>query len=535
MHRWMRVTLPALALALAASACSSSADERAETTLPPPTTEAAVEVSITAAPPSTTAAPAPATTAPGATEPVTTSTTAAPTVAEDDADATLPASAGAGDSFYPWLGNSGYDVLHYDLVLDVDPDANTLEGVATVHAVSTGELETIYLDLSGLEVSTVKVDDSAAEFSREDAELIVQPTTPVPAGVSFSVEVAYSGMPERIDDPGVPFFEIGWFNQDGVIFTANEPSGSMSWFPSNNHPTDKATYTIAITVPEGLTAASTGLLVDESAADGRRTFTWQMNDPMATYLAAVYIGEFERHEQETREGLLIRDYIPSSLTDEERQATLEALAVTPGAIEFFEDLIGPYPFDAYGTLVLPFSIGFAMENQTLSLHGNQTLIPLIIAHELAHAWFGNAVSPGDWSDIWLNEGFAHYMAFLYLADYEGYDIGALMAGELQAARAANAVPPGSIATEQLFDFNSVYRRSTLTLHALHRHLGDETFFEIVRRHYRQSAGNSATTSDFMANVAQLGGPEAVVLLASWLYSPEMPSTLDDLTVSDSAG
>ena len=446
-----------------------------------------------------------------------------------------PPGAGAGDSFYPWLGNSGYDVTHYDLALDVDPDANAIDGVTTVHAVSTSELEAIYLDLSGLEVSTVKVDGTAAEYSRQDAELIVQPTTPVPAGVSFSVEVAYSGIPERIDDPGVPFFEIGWFNQDGVIFTANEPSGSMSWFPSSNHPTDKATFTIAITVPERLTAASNGLLTSETVVDGRRTATWQMNDPMATYLAAVYIGEFERHEQGTREGLLIRDYIPSSLTGEERQATLEALSVTPGAIEFFEELLGPYPFDVYGTLVLPFRTGFAMENQTLSLHGNQTLNPLIIGHELAHAWFGNSVSPGDWSDIWLNEGFAHYLAFLYLADHEGSDVGALMARELQAARDANAAPPASVTVEQLFDFNSVYRRSTLTMHALHRHLGDEMFFEVVRRHYQQSAGGTATTPEFMAIVAQRGGPEAVALLASWLYSLEMPSTLDDFAVSDSAG
>ena len=176
--------------------------------------------------------------------------------------------------------------------------------------------------------------------------------------------------------------------------------------------------------------------------------------------------------------------------------------------------------------MLPFSTGFAMENQTLSLHGNQTLIPLIIAHELAHAWFGNAVSPGDWSEIWLNEGFAHYLAFLYLADYGGHDIGALMAGELRAVRGANAVPPGSVTVEQLFDFPTVYQRATLTLHALHRHVGDDTFFEILRQHYQRSDGGTATTPDFMAIVAHHAGPDAVALLASWLYSPEIPTTLD---------
>ena len=525
MRRRIEAFVPALAVALAFSACSSSGDGRHETALPAPAPVATATATSTEAtsPSTTTTALAPVATEPAVIEPVATPTTVAEPLGQEQA--APPPGAGAGDSFYPWLGNSGYDVTHYDLVFDVDPGANTLDGVATVHAVSTSELETIYLDLSGLNVGAVTVDGIAADFSRERTELIVQPSSPIPAGDGFAVEVAYSGIPERIDDPGVPFVRIGWFNRDGVVYTANEPSGSMSWFPSNNHPTDKATFTISITVPEGLTAASNGLLVSETVADGRRTATWHTNDPMATYLVAVYIGSFERHEQATRAGLLIRDYIPSSLSAEQRQATLDALSVTPGAIEFFEELLGPYPFDAYGTLVLPFSTGFAMENQTLSLHGDQTLTPLIIAHELAHAWFGNSVSPGDWSDIWLNEGFAHYLAFLYLADHEGHDIGALMAGELQAARGANAVPPGSITVEQLFDFPSVYQRSTLTLHALHRHLGDELFFEIVRRHYQQSAGGSATTPEFMAIVAQLGGPEAVALLASWLYSPEMPPTL----------
>jgi aminopeptidase N len=534
----MKAAVSALAVALAFSACSTGEDDAAPASTTPPS-DASPVVATTAASPATTALPSETAAPPSTTvAPEPTSTTApvagisdVATEASADADASPPAGAGAGDSFYPWLGNSGYDVIHYDLMLDVDPDANTIDGITTVHAVSTRELETVYLDLSGLEVSVVKVDGTAADFSRERAELIVQPVTPVAAGVGFTVEIAYSGVPERIDDPGVPWFHIGWFNQDGVIYTANEPSGSMSWFPSNNHPTDKATFTIAITVPELLTAASTGVLVAESAADGSRTFTWQMDDPMATYLAAVYIGEFERHTQEFRDGLLIRDYIPSSLTDEQRQDTLDALSVTPDAIKFFEELLGPYPFDAYGTLVLPFSTGFAMENQTLSLHGNQTLIPLIIAHELAHQWFGNAVSPGDWSDIWLNEGFAHYLAFLYLAHYTDRDVETFMADELQAVRNANAVPPGSVAVEQLFDFPSVYQRSTLTLHALHRHVGDDTFFEILRQHYQRSTGGSATTPDFMAIVAQFGGPDAVALLASWLYSPEIPSTLGGLPSS----
>ncbi len=533
MRRLASALAIAATIALGAAACSTADSERAGTTLPSATTTTAIVVpTTTVAPSPTTAPPAPAT---SIAEPEATTTTAAPTVPEIDSDATPPPGAGAGDSFYPWLGNSGYDVIHYDLALDVDPTMNAIEGVTVVHAVATNDLETIYLDLSGLEVSSVSVDGTPARFARERTELIVQLPTPIRAGTEFSVEVSYSGTPERIDDPGVPFVDIGWFAVNGLVFTANEPSGSMSWYPSNNHPTDKATFTIRITVPEALTAASNGLLVFEEVDAGRRTVTWQMDDPMATYLAAVYIGPYERHEQQIGDDLLVRDYIPADLSDIEREAMLDALSVTPKAIEYFEGLLGPYPFDAYGTIVVPLSFGFAMENQTLSLHSVQTLGSQIIAHELAHQWFGNSVTAADWSDIWLHEGFAHYLSFLYISEVGGQDLDVLMAREHEAAIAGRAAPPGSIGVTQLFDFSSVYQRATLTLHALHRHVGDEAFFEILRRHYDDAAGGTTTTAEFTAIVADLGGTAAVELLDDWLYDPGVPSTLGDAPFSRSAG
>ncbi len=512
-----------LASALTLAACSSADNGRSEITLPSttlPTTTTSVAPPPETTPPETTTVLPP--TEPPSEPPSTVADGA--TLAPDD-QSKPPPGAGAGDSFYPWLGNSGYDVTHYDLALDVDPNTNTLDGVTTIWAVSTSDLETVYLDLAGLEVDAVTLDGVPTDFDRYRSELVVRPTSPIAASSSFAVEVSYSGTPERISDPGVPFFDIGWFNGDGWVFTANQPSGSMSWYPSNNHPLDKATFTISITVPEHLIAASNGLLVSERVDGGRRTVTWQMDDPMATYLAAVYIGPFERHSQRIRPDLLVRDYIPADLSESERSETLEALSVTAGAIEFFERLVGPYPFDAYGTIVLPVPLGFAMENQTLSVHGADTLDAQIIAHELAHQWFGNSVTAADWSDIWLHEGFAHYLSFLYLAEVGGEDLDELMAQEHRVVMATRAVPPGRIGVAQLFDFNSVYLRSTLTLHALHRHLGDEVFFDLLRRYYDASAGGTATTADFSALVAELGGSAATELLDDWLYDRLAPTSL----------
>ena len=462
-------------------------------------------------------APEPEIPKPGAPEPDTemaepTTTTAPPTEAE-----------GLGDSFYPFLGNGGYDVLHYEIELNVDPSANTISALTSITAEATENLETFNLDLSGLEVHSVTVDGADAEFSRSGHELTVQPASPLAAGSQFAVEVVYSGSPEAISDPGVPFSNLGWLQRDGVIYTLSEPSGSMTWFPSNNHPTDKATYEVRITVPEGLTAASNGLLVDETTYDGRTTFTWRMDDPMATYLAAVYVGDFDRidHGRLYEDGPLLRDYVPRDAPPEVAQA----LSVTPKVIAFLEDRLGPYPFDAYGTIVMPFVLGLALENQTLSVHGLATIGPGIIAHEAAHQWLGDSVSPDDWSEIWLNEGFATYLHLMFEAEHYGTDFNAAMEKMPAQFPSFASVPPKGIGIEELFG-PSVYWRGAATLHALRLHAGDDAFFKILRAHHDRSAGATTNTEEFLGIVDEFAGPDAVDLVESWLFDetvPELPT------------
>ncbi|MXW89332.1 MAG: M1 family metallopeptidase, partial [Acidimicrobiaceae bacterium] len=364
-----------VAVALVAAACSSTAVD--ETPDAAPATSVAVTTTTQGSAPTTTepaATPAPTTTEPAPTSAPT--TTAAPEEPEPDTTpapvpeelpsptTTLPPTEaeGLGNSFYPFLGNGGYDVLHYEIDLDVDTEMNAISAVTSITAQATEDLETFNLDLLGLEVHSVAVDGAHAEFDRYGHELAVHPASPVSASSQFEVEIVYSGSPEPLDDPGVPFARMGWLHREGVIYTASEPSGAMTWFPSNNHPTDKATFEIRITVPDGLVAASNGLLTSEKTSGGRTTFEWRMDDPMATYLAAVYIGDFKRidHGPLYEGGPLLRDYVPSDSPPE----VAEALAVTPGVFAFLEELLGPYPFDAYGTIVMPFQLGFALENQT---------------------------------------------------------------------------------------------------------------------------------------------------------------------------
>ena len=432
-------------------------------------------------------------------------------------------SLGVGDSFYPGLGNPGYDALHYEIELDVAPSANSISALTLITAQALEDLETFNLDLSGLEVHSVLVDGARAAFTRSGQELTVYPTHPLTAGSQFEAEIRYSGSPEPLTDSGVPFSKLGWLRQDGVIYTLNEPSGAMTWFPSNNHPSDKATYEIRIIVPESVTAASNGILAEKTTTDGKTTHTWRMDDPMATYLAAVYIGEFDRidYGQLYEGGPLIRNYVPRNASPE----IVEALSVTPEVIKFLEERLGPYPFDAYGTIVMPFPLGFALENQTLPVHGQDAISPDFIAHEIAHQWLGNSVTLDDWSEIWLNEGFATYLHLMFEAEHLDLDLNDRMDQfHIQLSEAATG-PPKAIEAQNLFDFGIVYIRSAATLHALRLHAGDETFFKILRAHYDRSLGATTNTDEFLSIVDELAGPEAVKLVESWLFDEKIPASL----------
>ena len=446
-------------------------------------------------------------------------TTPSTTATTTTVPAGTPGAAGLGDSFYPSLGNGGYDVVHYDIDLDINPTDNTIEAVTTITAVATQDLSAFNLDLSGLSVSAVTVDGSAATFSRDGTEMTVTPSSVLSDGDEFIVVVTYSGTPAPVDDPGWSS-DVGWHSQNNVIYVASEPSGAMSWFPSNNHPSDKATFGFTFTVPETVTAAATGVRTSEVTADGKTTSTWTMDDPMATYLAAVYVGNFFRHEPERQSNPMIRNYIHHGLST----AALD-LGRTEEIIDFFEEMLGPYPFDVYGTVVLPFNLSSALENQTLSLHGKNGLIAYIIAHEIAHQWFGNSVTPEDWSDIWLNEGFTTYLHNMYVADLLDKSLNQEMA--LIRAQVVNAdVPaPKTISVSQMFNTHAVYLRGALTVHALRLQAGDDTFFEIVKTFYDGAAGAGTSTAAFLEVVEDLADSDAVDLVESWLYDaavPELP-------------
>lgn len=432
------------------------------------------------------------------------------------ASAQQPGADGIGDSLYPKLGNGGYDVQHYDIELAFTPEDKRIVATTVIEALALQDLSSFNLDLSGLVVDSVSVNGEPARFDRDDSELVISPSQALTNDDAFTARIAYGGVPAPISDPAAPWLDLGWQGwTEGYVAAASEPSGSMNWFPSNNHPLDKATFVFRLTVPQPYTAVANGVLSETiNNADGTQTFVWQMRQPMASYLALAAVGEFDETRDESGP-VIIRNYFPAD-TD---PGTIAAYDVTGEMMSWLIDLLGPYPFDEYGIVVVP---GFpvALETQSLSIFGETMHDPQIILHELVHQWFGNSVTLMNWSDTWLHEGFAIYFEALWLGEQYGdraYD--GFLATALNPA--ATLPPPGSPEKHELFSL-SVYFRGALVLHALREEVGDKTFFEILRTFYRENAYGNVATADFIALAERLSQRDLADFFAAWLYSERIP-------------
>lgn len=435
-----------------------------------------------------------------------------------------PGDPGLGDLYYPDLGNGGYDVQHYTLDLLVDVETNLVAGFATIEAVATQDLSRFNLDFVGLQIASLTINDTDARFTREGRELIITPPQPLPTGTAFTVAVKYAGFPEPIRPEAIPF-TMGWRNYGNGIYVASEPSGAASWYPVNDHPLDKATYTISVNVPDPFVVAANGILTDTIAADGRTTYVWEASDPMASYLTTVHIADFVRQEETLASGLVVRNYFPARLAEEGRRTFQRQGEM----IEYFETVFGPYPFEVYGSVVSDTMIPFALETQTLSMYGSTVVFgggaETIIAHELAHQWFGNSVSPAQWRDIWLNEGFATYAQWLWAEHAYGEDARNNFVTREYLIAASPFVLAGATlgepAPNDLFN-RGVYVRGGLTLHALRLEVGDEAFFNILRTYADRFHDSAATTDDFIAVAEEISAQDLSNFFQMWLFEEDLP-------------
>lgn len=422
---------------------------------------------------------------------------------------------GLGDPYFPYLGNGGYEVDDYDLALRFKPGRGTIRARARISATATQALSSFNLDLRRMRVGGVTVNGAAARFRRRGAELTVIPATPLEPG-PFVVEVSYRGRPGPVPSPDGS--RPGWNPTPDGAFVASEPNGAHGWFPCNDHPSDKATFTIAVTVPKGRTAVSNGILTEVRRSRRSRTFVWRESQPMATYLATATTGRFKMKHTRVR-GLPSWIAIDPKLNGSSRRA----VNLLPRLTGHMAGFIGAYPFSSNGVIADKGFPGLVLETQTRPLFG-QSVTTGILAHELAHQWFGNSVTPQRWSDIWLSEGFATWAEWHWYAQGRDKGLRRIFRRFLSIPASTKSMWRVKVAApgrRKMFSA-AVYNRGGMTLEALRGVIGDAAFYTTLRRWAAEHRYGNATTAGFTALAEEVSGRNLDRFFSVWLRKKGKP-------------
>ncbi|WP_369170282.1 M1 family metallopeptidase [Streptomyces sp. R28] len=432
-----------------------------------------------------------------------------------------PGGSGVRDPYFVKAGNGGYDVTHYALDLAYDPDDRHLTGTAEITARATQDLSAFDLDLKGMDVERVGVEGRSARWSRNGQELVVRPHDELDKGETFRLTVRYSGTPETLTDPDGS--EEGWLPTADGALALGEPVGSMAWFPGNHHPSDKATYDIDVTVPEGLEAVSNGELANRTTSEGGTTFRWHTSEPMASYVAALAIGDYDISRSTTDSGLPVYVAVDKEEADDSR----EVLAELPEIMDWAEENFGPYPFSSTGAIVAGGDAAdYALETQNRPVFPGAPDTELLV-HELAHQWFGNSVTPKSWRDMWLNESFATYAEWLWEEDdggdsaQETFD--ALYDHGEDDHEGLWDFPPAKPTSAAHISDTPVYERGAMVLQKIRQTVGDDTFYDIVQGWAADHRHGNADTDDFTAYVEKTAPDEDFdAIWEDWLYGDGKP-------------
>jgi aminopeptidase N len=455
-----------------------------------------------------------------------------------------PGAADVGDRMFPGLGNGGYDTTHYTLRLRY-PTANPVQqvhGTVSMDAVATQDLSRFNLDFGGDSIGEVRVNGqpAAIDWQQTAEELVITPPRPLWQGRAFSVEVqfsAHTAAPEPSD-----FYPMGWIASAHGSFTSFQANVAHKSIPVNDHPSDKARWSFALDVPQGVVAVANGDCAGHTSANGRTVWSYEERKPLASELIQFAVGDdLSIVQRGSAAGVTLRDVMANG-----RRGLLEpAFAQGPAQLQWLMGNIGPFPFRSYGNLGVDALFGYSLETQGLSLHtyglfdpaflpgrsGQPWFYAPIMIHEAAHQWYGNSVSPEMWSDMWLNEGWATWWEKQFEQDngyidewgypsVEDYMRDVYSQEEVMRAEFGPVAQPApGIA---LLDNPHVYDGGALVLYALQQYVGPETFRQIARGWPQQFRDHSASTQDFIRYAGGIAGQDLHSFLTPWLYGDHTP-------------
>ncbi|WP_116115953.1 M1 family metallopeptidase [Austwickia chelonae] len=438
---------------------------------------------------------------------------------------------GIGDPYYPEYGNGGYDVKHYDIDVDYTTETGLLKGTTIISAQTTQQLKRFNVDFA-LDVSKVTVNGQPASFRRtSQREVTITPATSLAKNAEMKVAVTYSGVPSKTKING----STAWISTDEEALAVGEPEIAPWWFPSNDHPRDKATFDISLTVPEGMQAVSNGRLVNTSYGEGRTTWTWSEDRPMATYLAFMAVGKYEIMRGTSPSGIPWLNAVSTKGTPELKQARQD-LQRTPEIVDWLASQFGEYPFTTSGGVAPGLNFGFALETQTRPVYsptfwdgGDPNLD--VIVHELAHQWFGNSISLKNWKDIWINEGFASWAEWRWAELKHNYPPNQIFKQQYEMHPASDAKFWNVVLTDpgpgREFA-QAEYVRGSMAVQALRNRVGEATFWAIIRGWTAKYQHGVASVQDFIDFAQEQSGQDLSTFFRAWLMTPGRPAPSAEL-------
>lgn len=429
------------------------------------------------------------------------------------------------DTYYPSKGDSAIDVQRYDLSLIWKPNGRQLLGTAGLRIRAVETAPSFVLDLhKRMVVSAVTVGGVATPFTHDGKDLVV--STPVVAEGRYDVVVQYAGKPKTVPAPTsrVDSTGLGWnFTDDGRVWTMQKPYGAFTWYPVNDHPSDKANYSVRLDVPDKWVGVSNGRMDSRTTIDGRTVTQFNSENPVASYLVTVAIGPYKRYTQVGPHDLPLTYWVPKGKSE-----LLKPLMRTPEALAWMESRLGPYPFARAGVVITPGE--GSVESQTLTTLAETNYrygsfdVRQQVSHDLVHAWYGDSVTPSDWRDLWMNEGMATYLEAKYAVS-QGWDTWKYWKREFarndQYWRDLYG-PPGAYHPDE-FGQRSVHYGSALLLERLRTKIGGTAFKTAMATWPQQNAYTSRARPRYIEFLEQQSGQPLAAWFQDWLMSPTTPA------------
>ncbi|MCD4796026.1 MAG: T9SS type A sorting domain-containing protein [Candidatus Cloacimonetes bacterium] len=424
----------------------------------------------------------------------------------------------------------GFDVLSYDISIEIDEVSENINGIVMAVVEADEIITEIQYELSQMSIDNVLLNGNAATYSYSNDIITIQLGTMNP-GEQFTTTVEYSGNPI--------WNGLGMYISSNYIFTISDPNASRYWWPCYDHPWDKALIDLHITVREDWDAACNGLRTSIIPnPNGTRTHNWEGSNPMATYLVSIVARNFV--ELNDNFGTIpIQNFVPSAYVTN----AIEDFSNLPFMMEVYSDHYGMYPFEKYGNAVTNFATYAAMEHQTMTtlanylITGNHTY-ETVIAHELAHQWFGDCLTPLTWADVWLSEGFATYSEAVYTQAWLGFEAmvdyvdSSFHNYYINWAGGSTYIvydpPPGAYFTP------ATYEKPASVLHMLRLMVGDEVFFNILQTYFSAYYNSNVITSEFQEVCENVSGLNLEQFFQQWIFQPGLPSMEYTYFISASA-